>query len=209
MTATSSTSARPRPTSPEVVTAARAVSPPSAPATTRLGVSGDAVLRRADQPGSGPDASGHDADQPQVDAVGLVESYNDHHFLPTMRKVRCRGSVDRVTVKMLPGQILDDYADQGERLAMTFGAQDCRVVTGKRHGDLDLSFLTDDPLQSPVPPIPPADEPDLSALPVALREDGTVYRHPVLHNHTLIAAATGAGKSGAEWAIIHALSFGI
>ncbi|MGH3659322.1 MAG: hypothetical protein ACRDUA_21950, partial [Micromonosporaceae bacterium] len=61
--------------------------------------------------------------QPAMTTVGLVERYNDHEFLPTLRKVRCVGHVDRVTVKMLPGQILDDYADQGERLAMTFGSQ--------------------------------------------------------------------------------------
>jgi S-DNA-T family DNA segregation ATPase FtsK/SpoIIIE len=144
--------------------------------------------------------------EPAMTTCKLGESYNDHHFLPTLRKVRCRGSVDKVTVKMLPGQILDDYAEQGERLAMTFGAQDCRVVTGKRHGDVDLRFLTDDPLQAVVPPLPPADPPDLLALPVALREDGTVYTQQLLGSHWLIAGATGSGKSCVEWAILHALS---
>jgi S-DNA-T family DNA segregation ATPase FtsK/SpoIIIE len=144
--------------------------------------------------------------EPAMTTVGLVESYNDHHFLPTMRKVRCRGSVDRVTVKMLPGQILDDYADQGERLAMTFGAQDCRVVTSKRHGHVDLCFLTFDPLQQVVPPIPPADEPDLLALPIALREDGTPYRLRLRGNHVLVVGATGGGKGGVLWSINHALS---
>jgi S-DNA-T family DNA segregation ATPase FtsK/SpoIIIE len=147
--------------------------------------------------------------EPAMTTCGLGARYNDHQWLPTLRKVYRTGSVDRVTVRMLPGQILDDYAEQGERLAMTFGAQDCRVVTGKKQGHLDLCFLTFDPLQQVVPPIPPADEPDLTALPVALREDGTVYRQQVLGNHILIAGSTGAGKSGVEWAIIHALSSGI
>jgi DNA segregation ATPase FtsK/SpoIIIE, S-DNA-T family len=147
--------------------------------------------------------------QPAMTTVGLVERYNDHEFLPTLRKVKRVGYVDRVTVRMLPGQILDDYADQGERLAMTFGAQDCRVVTSSRHGDLDLSFLTYDPLHEPVVPLPPADVPDLAALPVALREDGGVFRQRLLGNHILVAGATGGGKSGVEWAIIHALSPGI
>jgi S-DNA-T family DNA segregation ATPase FtsK/SpoIIIE len=147
--------------------------------------------------------------QPAMTTVGLVERYNDHEFLPTLRRVRCVGYVDRVTVRMLPGQILDDYADQGERLAMTFGAQDCRVTTGKRHGDLDLLFLTHDPLHDTVPPLIPADPPDLLALPVALREDGRVFRQQVLGNHLLIAGATGSGKGSVLWSILHALSPGI
>jgi S-DNA-T family DNA segregation ATPase FtsK/SpoIIIE len=147
--------------------------------------------------------------EPAMTTCGLDARYNDHQFLPKLTKVNREGTVDRVTVRMLPGQILDDYAEQGERLAMTFGAQDCRVVTGKRHGDLDLCFLTFDPLQQVVPPISPDAEPDLTALPVALREDGTVYRLQVVYNHILLAGSTGRGKSGVEWAIIHALSPGI
>jgi DNA segregation ATPase FtsK/SpoIIIE, S-DNA-T family len=147
--------------------------------------------------------------EPAMTTCGLVERYNDRQFLPILRRVRCVGFVDRVTVRMLPGQILDDYADQGERLAMTFGARDCRVTTSRRHGDLELSFLTYDPLHEPVAPFEPAEVPDLLALPVALREDGTVYRQRVLGNHILIAGSTGGGKSGVEWAIIHALSPGI
>ncbi|MGH3884457.1 MAG: FtsK/SpoIIIE domain-containing protein [Pseudonocardiaceae bacterium] len=147
--------------------------------------------------------------QPAMTTVGLVERYNDHEFLPTLRRVRCVGYVDRVTVRMLPGQILDDYADQGERLAMTFGAQDCRVNTGKRHGELDLCFLTYDPLHDTVPPLPPADPPDLLALPVALREDGRIYQQQLLGNHILVAGATGSGKGSVLWSLLHALSPGL
>ena len=36
-------------------------------------------------------------------------------------------SVDRVRVRMLPGQTLDDYAEVADRLGQTFGTLDCRI----------------------------------------------------------------------------------
>jgi hypothetical protein len=41
---------------------------------------------------------------------------------------------------------------------------------------LALWFLSSDPLAQPVAPFDPADPPDLSALPVAMGEDGLVHR---------------------------------
>ncbi|MDN5761653.1 MAG: hypothetical protein L0H41_04985, partial [Microlunatus sp.] len=44
--------------------------------------------------------------------------------VPSIVRVRATCSVDRVLVRMLPGQTLDDYATTSPRLAQTFGAQD-------------------------------------------------------------------------------------
>ncbi len=48
---------------------------------------------------------------------------------PSGCAVSSTGTVDRVWVRMLPGQVFDDWAAMGQRLAQTFGAQECRVRT--------------------------------------------------------------------------------
>jgi DNA segregation ATPase FtsK/SpoIIIE, S-DNA-T family len=148
--------------------------------------------------------------QPAMVTTGLAVRVNGREYLPRLVKVTSTNSVDRVTVRMLPGQVAEDYADVTERLAQTFDACDCRVRTDPQHRDrLILWFLVHDPLTEPVAPIESDDEPGLSALPVARREDGLLYRLCLLGSHLLLVAATGAGKSGAIWAIIHALASGI
>jgi DNA segregation ATPase FtsK/SpoIIIE, S-DNA-T family len=148
--------------------------------------------------------------QPAMVTTGLAVRVNGREYLPRLVKVTSTASVDRVTVRMLPGQVAEDYADVVERLAQTFDAADCRVRTDPKHRDrLILWFLVHDPLTEPVTPLDGQDGADLAALPVARREDGLTYRLCLLGSHLLLVAATGAGKSGAIWAIIHALAPGI
>ena len=59
--------------------------------------------------------------------AGLGRKRHDTEYLPQLLRVRSTRSVDRVRVRMLPGQTLDDYAAVADRLAQTFGALDCRV----------------------------------------------------------------------------------
>ncbi|MEU7679725.1 FtsK/SpoIIIE domain-containing protein [Micromonospora taraxaci] len=148
--------------------------------------------------------------QPTMSTLRLTSKLNDAVYVPQVVKVRSTGRVDLVTVRLLPGQILTDYAEVAERLAKTFGATDCRVRSHKRNRrQIVLWFLVDDPLTKVVPPIAPADSVDLKALTVALREDGLMYRLRLLGTHLLIAGATGAGKGSVLWSIIAALGPGI
>jgi DNA segregation ATPase FtsK/SpoIIIE, S-DNA-T family len=148
--------------------------------------------------------------QPAMVTTGLAVRVNGREYLPKLVMVSSTDSVDRVTVRMLPGQVAEDYAEVVERLAQTFDACDCRVRTDSQHRDrLILWFLVHDPLTQPVSPLDGEDASDLAALPVARREDGLLYRLCLLGSHLLLVAATGAGKSGAIWAIIHALAPGI
>ena len=148
--------------------------------------------------------------QPAMVTCGLDVRVVDKQFLPELRRVRSSRTVDRVRVRMLPGQVLEDYAAQAERLAMTLGAVECRVRTGKKHGEVELWFLVDDPLRDLVPVFePPASTPDYGRLPVALREDGETYRLRLLGNHVLCVGATGSGKGSVLWSLIWSLQSGI
>ena len=145
---------------------------------------------------------------PAMVTTGLSITLNDAEYLPKITRVRSTGSVDEVTVKMMPGQTLEDWTRNAPRLAQTFGVLEARVrsVPGHPHY-LTLWFLIYDPLLAPVAPFPVAEaDPDLTALPVALREDGLTYKLKLLGTHLLIVGATGSGKGSVLWSALNALA---
>lgn len=143
-------------------------------------------------------------------ATGLAVHMDGVRHLPRLVRVRSTGSIDLVSVAALTGQLLEDFAAVGDRLAQAFGAQECRVKADPRHADrLVLSFLIRDPLAVAVAPFAAADPPELMALPLARQEDEMVYGLRLLGTHLLLVGATGAGKSSVVWAMIHSLAPGI
>lgn len=137
----------------------------------------------------------------------LSERLPEAHYVPKLIKVRATGSVDWVTVRMLPGQTVEDWSKNADRLAATFGVVDCRVRSiADRPDRVMLWFLVDDTLRNLIPPIDPAPVPALDALPVAVREDRLVYKLRLLGTHVLVAGATGAGKGSVVWSILDALA---
>lgn len=144
--------------------------------------------------------------RPAMLACGLVTRLDREDQVPGMRRVRCAGHADRVTVRMLPGQVVQDYAMVADRLAQSFDAIDCRVRAVPAHPDLvALWLLTADPLSRVVAPFDPETPPHLAGLPVAVGEDGAVYRLRLLGTHVLVVGATGAGKGSVLWSLIRAL----
>ena len=82
-----------------------------------------------------------------ITGAGLDRKRHDTEYLPQLLRVRSTRSVDRVRVRMLPGQTLDDYAAVADRLAQTFGTLDCRVRSvPRRVHELELWLLIADPL---------------------------------------------------------------
>jgi DNA segregation ATPase FtsK/SpoIIIE, S-DNA-T family len=141
---------------------------------------------------------------------GLRVKLDGAVHLPVLVRVRSDSTIDELTVRMLPGQVQDDYAAVADRLAQTFGAIDARVRSDvAQPNQVQLWLLRRDPLARPVTAMPVDEPPDLCGLPLGLREDGQVYRHRLLGSHLLLVGATGAGKSSVVWSLVQAVAPGI
>jgi S-DNA-T family DNA segregation ATPase FtsK/SpoIIIE len=142
-----------------------------------------------------------------MDTAGLTKERHGTDYVPPLLRVRSTRSVDRVLVRMLAGQTVEDYGAVADRLAQTFGAHACRVRSvPKRRHQVELWLLVNDPLDQPVRPFPPAPDCLTNGIPVALAEDGSVYRLQLVGHHVLTAGASGAGKGSVVSSIIGGLA---
>jgi S-DNA-T family DNA segregation ATPase FtsK/SpoIIIE len=140
---------------------------------------------------------------------GLAIAFDGDRYIPRLQHVRCDRWGDEVTVRLLPGQIPDDWAAAAHRLAYTFRVRDGRARSTDQPDRVVLRFLRKDPLASVVGPLPVPAAPDFTALPLGVREDGEIYRLRLAGSHLLIAGATGSGKGSVIWALIRSLASGI
>ncbi|MEN3538686.1 FtsK/SpoIIIE domain-containing protein [Microbispora sp. ZYX-F-249] len=142
--------------------------------------------------------------QPVMIVSGLGRHLQGRDYLPRLLRVECDGWADRVTVRMLSGQAVKDWADRTEHLAHGFGSTSCRVAVAKA-GRLVLTFPRRDPLAEPLPAVPVPESSTVGPVEVGQCEDGTPYRLKVHGTHVLIAGATGAGKGSWLWSTIRGL----
>ncbi|MEV4674271.1 FtsK/SpoIIIE domain-containing protein [Actinomadura sp. NPDC049382] len=145
--------------------------------------------------------------QPVLVTAGLTKVHKGREYLPSLVRVRCGPTSDRVLVRMLKGQAPDAWERVAVNLAHGFGATLVRVRDGDRPGRIWLEFVRKDALAVPIPalPVPDGADVDLSALPVGRCEDGSPWRLRLLGTHVLIAGATGAGKGSVIWSTVRAL----
>ncbi|MFC6022668.1 FtsK/SpoIIIE domain-containing protein [Plantactinospora solaniradicis] len=140
---------------------------------------------------------------------GLATAFAGDRYVPHLVKVRCDRYVDEVTVRMLPGQLPDDWARAAQRLAYAFRLRDGQARTTDRPDRVVLRFLRRDPLAATVAPLPVPDVPDFTALVLGVREDGAPYRLRLTGSHVLVAGATNSGKGSVLWSLIAALAGGV
>lgn len=139
----------------------------------------------------------------------LSVSFDKHTVIPVLRRVRCRAGSDVVLVRMVTGQIPDDFAHASERLAHTFGVRQVKVVPGPTYGTVVLVLLRGDPLTRTVAPLAVTGVPDFTALPIGVQEDGALYLLRLFGTQVLIVGATGSGKGSVIWSLVRALAGGV
>ncbi|MFC4062394.1 FtsK/SpoIIIE domain-containing protein [Planomonospora corallina] len=135
---------------------------------------------------------------------GLGRHLRGRDYIPHLIRVRCTSWADVVTVKMLHGQAVKDWADRLDHLAHGFGARSCRVSIA-RAGRLLLIFPRHDPLATPLPAVPIPEQASVGPVRVGTREDGQPWLLKVHGTHVLVAGATGAGKGSVIWSTIRGL----
>jgi S-DNA-T family DNA segregation ATPase FtsK/SpoIIIE len=146
---------------------------------------------------------------PAMTTAGLVVRFERHTVMPILKRVRTNDVADTLTVRIVSGQIPDDFARVAERLMHTFGARSVRVSPGARPDLVSIALHRRDPLVRVVAPLPVTGQPDFLALPVGLREDGRVYDLRLYGTQVLVVGATGSGKSSVIWSIVRALAGGV
>src|SRR3954447_15948096 len=139
----------------------------------------------------------------------LAVTFDGHTIVPILKRVRCRTGTDVVLVRMVTGQIPDDFAKVSERLAHTFGVRQVKASPGPSFGTVVLTLLRGDPLTKLIAALPVTAVPEFTALPVAVQEDGRVYGLRLFGTQVLIVGATGSGKGSVIWAIVRSLAGGI
>ncbi|MEV6811892.1 FtsK/SpoIIIE domain-containing protein [Micromonospora sp. NPDC051296] len=139
----------------------------------------------------------------------LAVSFDRHTVLPVLKRVRCGAGVDVVTVRMVTGQIPDDFAKVAERLAHTFGVRQVKAAPGPRPDVVLLHLFRGDPLAKVVRPLPVPAVPEFTALPVGRQENGDGYPLRLFGTQVLVVGATGAGKGSVIWSVVRSLAAGV
>ncbi|WP_433540911.1 FtsK/SpoIIIE domain-containing protein [Streptosporangium sandarakinum] len=142
--------------------------------------------------------------QPVMIVSGLGRHLRGRDCLPRLLKVTCTSWADVVTVRMLSGQAVKDWADRTEHLAHGFGAVSCRVTVA-RAGRLLLTFPRCDPLAVPLSAVSVSETPSVGPVEVGAQENGQPWRLKVHGTHVLVAGATGAGKGSVIWSAVRGL----
>ncbi|QDP94801.1 cell division protein FtsK [Microlunatus elymi] len=146
--------------------------------------------------------------QPAMITANLAQHRDGTEYLPQLLDVTSTRWVDRVRVRLLPGQTLDDWAEIAHRLAQSFAVDACRVHSTDHVQVIEVWALHRDPLTDTVAPTDPADL-DLDRLELGRAESGDRFRLGLLGHHVLVVGATGSGKGSVIWSMIGQLAPGL
>ncbi|GIJ12360.1 FtsK/SpoIIIE domain-containing protein [Micromonospora andamanensis] len=165
---------------------------------------------------------------------GLTRTYDHRPVMPQLLRVRSDQALDVLTVRMVRGQTPEEFQKVTANLAYAFGRRHARVYS-ERPGDppprtgywalvlgaidrvryrdrpslVYLVVVRTDALRTVVKPFDVPAVPDLTALPLARREDLRHWSLHLLATHVLIGGATRSGKGSVLWSLVRSLAGGI
>ncbi|MFG1715476.1 cell division protein FtsK [Micromonospora sp. NPDC049203] len=165
---------------------------------------------------------------------GLAETFDRRHVLPELLRVRSDQALDVLTVRMVRGQTPEQFQRVSANLAYAFGRRHARVYA-ERPGDpstragrwgwvlrlvdrvryrdrptvVYVALVRTDALRTVVPPFPVPAVPDITALPLARREDLRPWSLHLLATHVLVGGATRSGKGSVLWSLVRVLGGGV
>jgi S-DNA-T family DNA segregation ATPase FtsK/SpoIIIE len=146
------------------------------------------------------------APHPKTQSAGhrsMVEELTARPVVPKLERIELGDWLDRLTVRILPGQTPTDSEAEVEGLAHAYGARDGRIrVAGPGRVTVELAY--GDPLAQILAP-PAAETADVGVVPVGRHEDGTVWSIRLAGSHVLVAGDTGSGKGSVTGSIIASL----
>ncbi|MDG9677387.1 FtsK/SpoIIIE domain-containing protein [Micromonospora sp. DH14] len=165
---------------------------------------------------------------------GLSEMYDHRPVLPELLRVRSDQALDVLTVRMARGQTPEQFQAVSANLAYAFGRRHARIYS-ERPGDpptrtgrgawllrlvdrvryrdrptlVYLALVRTDALRTVVPPFAVPAVPDITALPLARREDLRTWSLHLLSTHVLVGGATRSGKGSVLWSLVRVLGGGV
>jgi S-DNA-T family DNA segregation ATPase FtsK/SpoIIIE len=132
---------------------------------------------------------------------GLTRTLNGAVLVPPLARPVIGYTFDRLTVRMLAGQTIDDWSLNADAFAQTFGARSVQVRSS-RPAIVEMMLVHADTLGAVMPVPSPAEAVYLTRVLVGTTELAQPWCIGVEGHHVLIAGATGSGKGSVVWSIV-------
>lgn len=135
---------------------------------------------------------------------GLAPVLDGTPLIPKLRKIRIARTVDTLTVQLVPGQTLTDWAARCDAWGHAWRVPSV-TASSPTPGLVVLAVRTRDSLAQPLCLPAPSERVDLARVPAGVTEDDDTWTVRLADRHVLVAGVTGAGKGSVMWSLLAGL----